>query len=214
VVGVPRKRIHCVFKGNMAFQEKYDREPNPKNIGEVTFIQKYANELVRKHDFLPEYSTDDVVKIIDRHDPAIITINAVISALQSHEVIKILHSQKEHDGLGEPIASYIVFNAMTMMFYHIEKNRNPECSQCGSKVRRVTIKLRAKSPTINIINILQENGYELDPELEPVITLSDFNEVQFVDLDQSPRENRLRNCELLTVVGFKGGEIFINLKIV
>ena len=214
VVGVPRKRIHCVFKGSLTFQEKYDREPNPKKIGEVTFVQNYANELVRKHDFLPEYTKDDVVKIIDRHDPAIITINAVISALQSHEVIKILHSQKQHEGLGEPIGSYVVFNAMTMMFYHIEKKRNPECSQCGNKVRRVSIKLNARSPTINIIKILEKNGYELDDELEPVITLSDFNDIQFIDLDLTPKENNLRNCELLTVAGFKGGEIFINLKIV
>ena len=213
VVGVPRKRIHCVFKGNMAFQEKYDRDPNPKNISDVAFIQKYANDLVRKQNFLPEYSKSDVVKIIDRHDPAIITINAVISALQSHEVIKILHSQKEHEGLGAPIGSYVVFNAMTMMFYHIEKKRNPECSQCGSKVRRVTIKLKSRSPIKNVINILEKNGFELDPELEPVITFSDFNEIKFISLEQTPKENGLRNCELLTVAGFKGGEIFINLKI-
>ena len=214
VVGVPRKRIHCVFKGNMAFQEKFDRDPNPKDINEIKFVQQYANDLVVKHNFLPKYTKDDIVKILDRHDPGIITINAVISALQSHEVVKILHWQKGHKGLGEPIKSYVIFNAMTMMFYHIKKKRNPKCAQCGKSVRRVNIKLLAQSPSINIIKTLEKNGFEVDPEFEPVITLQDFNDIQMVDLDLTPAENGLRNLELLTVAGFKGGEIFVTLKIV
>lgn len=214
VVGIPRKRIHCVFKGNMAFQEKYDRDPNPKDINEIKFIQEIANKLVKKHNFLPEYTKDDIVMIIDRHDPGIITVNAIISALQSHEAIKILHWQRGHKGLGKPISSYLIFNAMTMKFYHIEKKRRPECSQCGKAVRRITIKLRAQSPLSNIIKLLGNNSFELDPDLEPVITLLDFNDVQMIDLDQNAGENSLRNCELLTVIGFKGGEIYVTLKIV
>ncbi|MFX0037820.1 MAG: ThiF family adenylyltransferase [Promethearchaeota archaeon] len=213
VVGVPRKRIHCVFKGDMAFKEKFDRDPNPKDINDIKFIQKVANELVNKHNFLPEYTKDDIVKIIDRHDPGIITINAVISALQSHEVIKILHSKKGHKGLGEPLKTYIIFNAITMKFYHIEKSRNPECSQCGKKVRRVSIKLRAQSPCINIIKILTKNGFKLDPESEPILTLLDFNDVKIVDLEKNPIENGLRNYELMTATGFEGEEIFVTLKL-
>ncbi|KKM68614.1 hypothetical protein LCGC14_1459120 [marine sediment metagenome] len=212
VVGVPRKRIHCVFKGNMAFQEKFERDPNPKDISDVLFIQKVANKLVNKHNFLPEFNKDDIVKIIDRHDPGIITINAVISALQSHEAVKILHWKKGHKGMGETIKTYVIFNAMTMKFYHIEKDRNPKCSQCGKSVRRVSLKLNIKSPLSNVIKTLEKNGFELDPEFEPIITLLDFNDIQMVDLDQTSMENGLRNCELLTVAGFKGGEIFVTLK--
>ena len=50
VVGIPRKRIHCVFKGNMAFQEKYDKNPNPKNEKHVKFVQDIANGLAQKHE--------------------------------------------------------------------------------------------------------------------------------------------------------------------
>jgi len=213
VVGVPRKRIHCVFKGDMAFREKFDRDPNPKDLNDIGFIQKVANELVNKHAFLPEYTKDDIVKIIDRHDPGIITINAVISALQSHEVIKILHWKKGHKGLGEPIKSYVIFNGITMKFYHIEKARNPECSQCGRKVQRVSIKLRKSSPCSRIIKILEKNGFDLDPDYEPVLTLLDFNDVKIIDLEKNSIENGLRNFELLTAVGFKKGEIFITLKL-
>ena len=212
VVGVPRKRIHCVFKGNMAFQEKFERDPNPKDINDVSFIQEVANKLVNKHNFLPEFNKDDIVKIIDRHDPGIITINSFISALQSHEAVKILHWKKGHKGMGETIKTYVIFNAMTMKFYHIEKDRNPKCSQCGKSVRRVSLKLNIKSPLSNVIKTLEKNGFELDPEFEPIITLLDFNDIQMVDLDQTSMENGLRNCELLTVAGFKGGEIFVTLK--
>jgi molybdopterin/thiamine biosynthesis adenylyltransferase len=213
VVGIPRKRIHCVFKGNMAFKEMFDRDPNPKDMNDIKFILKVANELVNKHDFLPEYTEDDIVKIIDRHDPGLITINAVISALQSHEVIKIIHWKKGHKGLGEPIKNYVIFNGITMKFYHIEKARNPECSQCGKKVQRVTIKLRKTSPCSKIISLLEKNGFELDPDYEPVLTLLDFNDVRIIDLEKNSIENGLRNFELLTAVGFKKGEVFITLKL-
>lgn len=213
VVGVPRKRIHCVFKGDMAFREKFDKDPNPKDINDIRFIQKVTNELVNKHNFLPEYTEDDIVKIIDRHDPGIISINAVISALQSHEAVKILHWKEGHRGLGEPIKSYVIFNAMTMKFYHIAKQRNPECSQCGKHVRRVSIKLRAQSPCINIIKTLEKNGYKLDPDSEPILTLLDFNDIKMVDLEQNPIENGLRNYEFMTAAGFKDGEIFVTLKL-
>ncbi|MFX1572147.1 MAG: ThiF family adenylyltransferase [Promethearchaeota archaeon] len=213
VVGVPRKRIHCVFKGDMAFKEEFDRDPNPKNIDDIKYIQKIANELVNKHNFPPEYTEDDIVKIIDRHDPGIITINAVISALQSHEVVKILHWNKGHKGIGKPIKSYVIFNAMTMMFYHIEKKRNPECSQCGKNVRRFVVKLKENSPCINIIKTLEKHGFKLDPDLEPVITLLDFNDVKIIDLEQNPIKNGLRNYEFMTVAGFIDGEIFVTLKL-
>ena len=213
VVGVPRKRIHCVFKGHLTFNEKFDRDPNPKDVNDIKFIQKVANELVNKHNFLPEYTKGDIVKIIDRHDPGIITINSVISALQSHEAVKILHWNKGHKGVGKPTKNYVIFNAITMKFYHIEKQRNLNCSQCGKTVRRVSLKLKSRSPCINIIDVLKRNGFKLDPDLEPVITLLDFNDIKMVDLDKNPMENGLRNYELMTVVGFQEGEIFVTLKL-
>jgi molybdopterin/thiamine biosynthesis adenylyltransferase len=213
VVGIPRKRIHCVFKGDMAFKEKFDRDPNPKNVNDIEFIQNVANDLVNKHNFLPEYTKDDIVKIIDRHDPGIITINAVISALQSHEVIKIIHYKKGHRGVGEPIKSYVIFNGITMKIYHIEKKRNPECSQCGKNVRRVSIKMNPRSPCFNIIKILKKNGFKQDPDSEPILTLLDFNDIKIIDLEKNPIENGLRNYEFITIAGFEGKEIFATLKL-
>lgn len=212
VVGIPRKRIHCVFKGDMAFKEKFDRDPDPKNVNDIKFIQEVANDLVKKHDFPPLYTKSDIVKILDRHDPGIITINAIISALESHEAVKILHWQKGQTALGEPVKEYIIFNAMTMKFYAIEKKRNPQCAQCGEKVRRVNVKIKRTDKCQTIIDLLKTK-FEVDPDFEPTMTLLDFDNVIFVDPDLTPIENELRSLELITVAGFKGGEIFVNLKL-
>jgi hypothetical protein len=213
VVGIPRKRIHCVFKGHMSFEEKFDREPNPKNLKDIEYVKKKANELVEKYDFHPRFTKSDIVKIVDRHDPGIITINAAISAFQSHEAMKIVHWNNGNKGLGEPVKKYIIFNAVTMKFYHIEKKRNSDCFQCGESVRRVSVKLRKTSPCSRIIDILKRNGYQEHPEFEPTLTLMDFNNVKVVDLDKTPVENKLRNYELITAAGFTGEEIFITLKL-
>jgi hypothetical protein len=116
--------------------------------------------------------------------------------------------------LGEPIKSYVIFNGMTMKFYAIEKNRSLQCMQCGDQVRRVLIKVNKKARCEKIIDRLSEMGFVIDPEMEPTLTLMDFNNINVVDLDLTPVENDLRDLELITAVGFVGGEIFITLNIV
>ncbi|MFX1397511.1 MAG: ThiF family adenylyltransferase [Promethearchaeota archaeon] len=213
VVGIPRKRVHCVFKGNMAFQEKFKRDPNPSKIKDIEFVQIIANELSKKHDFPPLFSKADVIKIIDRHDPGIITINAVISAMQSHETIKILHWLRGNEALGAPNKSYTIFNGMTMKMYSIEKKRKPNCTQCGDQVLREEIHLHRKEACQKIVDALVERGYEIDPEMTPILTTMDFNDVREIDLEQSVKKNGLRDLELVTVSGFKKGEILLTAKL-
>jgi molybdopterin/thiamine biosynthesis adenylyltransferase len=214
VVGVPRKRIHCIFKANMLFQEQKDRDADPKNVEDINFIQKEANDLAEKHNFLPLFSKVDIIKIIDRHDPGIITINAIISALQSHETVKILHWIKGNKSLGDPIMTYNIFNGMTMRFYPIEKKRNIQCLQCGDQVRRVYVDVNRNARCEEIINSLTRMGFTKNPEMEPTLTTMDFNDINIVDLDLTPIENNLRTLELITAVGFNDGEIFITLNII
>ncbi len=211
VVGIPRKRVHCVFKASMAFTEQHKQEPNPKNVEHVKFLKQYANELVKKHDFYPLFTNDEIVKIIDRHDPGIITINAVISAMQSHEAVKILHWMRGNTSLGVPVKTYLIYNAMTQKLYAVEKKRNPNCRQCGNSVKRVDVSLSQKDPCSKIIEILLEQGYRVDPDLEPTLTIMDFNDITEIDLEKDSIQNGLRDLELITAAGFDKGEIFINL---
>ncbi len=213
VVGIPRKRIHCVFKGNMAFQEKFNKDPDPSKIKDVEFIQNIANDLSRKHNFPPLFSSADVVKIIDRHDPGIITINAIISAIQSHETIKILHWLRGNNALGDPVKTYTVFNAMTMKFYSIEKKRRLDCTQCGNQVLREEIHARHDEHCQKLVDALVVRGHELDPEMIPLLTMIDYNNIKEIDLEKSIKKNGLRNLELITVAGFKEGDIMVTLKL-
>jgi len=213
VVGIPRKRVHCVFKANMQFEDEFNRESNVKDLGDIEYIQEKANKLAKKHDFVPLFNKSEIIKIVDHHDPGIITINAIISSLQSQEVIKILHWLRENDALGEPVKEYIVLNAMTMKFYRIEKKRNPDCIQCGKNVRRASIRIKSNMKCEEIVKQLLELGYKFDPDMEPILTILDFDDIRIVDLDKNPKENDLRDLELVTAAGFQEGEIFITLNI-
>ena len=73
--------------------------------------------------------------------------------------------------------------------------------------------MRSQSPCGRIIEILKNNGFEVDKDSEPILTVLDFNDIKIVDLEQTPDENDLRNYELITAVGFKDGEIFVTLKL-
>ena len=214
VVGIPRKRVHCVFKANMAFEEKFDEEPNPKDRKDVSFLQKEANVLAEKHNFLPLFKKEEIVEILDQHDPGIITINSIIASYQSHETVKVLHWLAGKAGLGEPIRDYIVMNAMTMKNYSIKKNGNPECYQCGEDVNREVLKVDEGSKCQEIIELVKGKGYTVDPYMEPILTVMDFNTIREIDLDKTMKENRIRDLELLTAAGFKEGEIFITLNII
>jgi len=75
------------------------------------------------------------------------------------------------------------------------------------------IKMNPNSICMNIIKTLEKNGFQLEPDLEPIITLLDFNDILIIDLEKSVAENNLRNFEYLTVAGFKNGEIFVTLKL-
>ncbi len=213
VVGIPRKRIHCVFKGNMAFQDKFKKDPNPTKVKDIEFIQKIANDLCEKHDFPPPFSIADVVKIIDRHDPGIITINAIISAMQSHETIKILHWLRGNNALGEPNKAYTIFNGMTMKMYSIEKKRKVTCSQCGDQVVREVVNVGRKENAQSIVDALIQRGFDIDPEMAPTLTTIDFNDVREIDLERSVKKNGLRDLELVTASGFQKGQVLITLKI-
>ena len=101
-----------------------------------------------------------------------------------------------------------------MKFYSIEKKRNPQCLQCGENVRRVNITITKNARCDEIIKSLLEKGFEQNPDMELILTTMDFDNVKEVELDRTPKQNELRNLELITAAGFLNGEIFITLHII
>ena len=211
VVGVPRKRVHCVFKGHMAFEDEHGRPPDAKNIDEVNYVQEIANDLVRKHAFDPEFTNGEIVKIIDHHEPGLITINAVVSSLESHEAIKILYTLKGNKSLGTPNSQYVIYNGMSLKFFWIEKKKNLECVQCSDQVQRETIEIAPTSPCETIIQHLEQKGYELDPDLFPILGVLEYDGVREIELEETPEDANLRTYENVTVSGFISGEIQVTV---
>ena len=212
VVGIPRKRIHCLFKAMMKFEDLNSNPPNPKNLNEVKFLQDHANELVKKYGFDPVFKEKEIIQVIDHHDPGIITINAVIASIQSHEVIKILNYLAGNEGLGIPTKQYVIYNGMTTHFYHLDKPRNEKCSQCGDDVLREEIYLRKEQPLQTIIEALKKK-YTLDPDMEPILTVPDFNTIRELDLEKTVTENKIFSLSLLTLSGFEEGGIYVTVRV-
>ncbi len=213
VVGIPRKRIHCLFKASLAYEEKFSNKPNPKDLNHIKFLKQYANNLVTKYGFKPTFNESEIVKIIDHHEPGIITINAVIASIQSHETLKILNFLKGNKTLGIPNYQYTIYNGMTERFYHLEKPRNPNCIQCGEQVIREEICLKKEQKLSAIISALKMKGYKLDEEMEPTMTVPDFDSLRELDQEQTSIENKVRSLTLITLSGFLEGEIFVTVRL-
>jgi molybdopterin/thiamine biosynthesis adenylyltransferase len=213
VVGNPRKRIHCLLKAQMSFLDEFGRDPNAKSEKEIQYIQLLANDMVEKHNFPPIFEKNEIVKLIDQHEPGIITINSIIASLQSHEAIKVLNYLKGNKGLGIPNKQYVIYNGMTLKFYYLDKTKNPKCPQCGESVKREEIEVNLTDMSQNIIDTLISRGYHEDPEMVPILTVQGFDSIIDIDLEETIKENRLRNLELITVAGFTEGEMYITLKV-
>jgi hypothetical protein len=79
-------------------------------------------------------------------------------------------------------------------------------------VRRAEIEVSLHVKTRNIIEQIQAKGYELDPEMDPTITFTDFDGIKEIDLEQSVEENKLRDYDMLNAVGFKGGYVYVTIR--
>ena len=213
VVGVPRKRVHCLFKATMAFEEKFSTDPNPVDINDVNFLKSFANNLVDKFNFKPQFTVKEIINIIDHHEPGIITINAVIASIQSQEILKILNYLKGNSALGIPSKEYIIYNGMTEKFYYLTKPRNPECLQCGDNVIREELYIRKDQKLQCIIDALKMKGYKQDEEMEPILTVPEFDSLRELDLEKNAKENKIRSLSLISLSGFQEGEIFVTIRL-
>ncbi|WP_457556572.1 HesA/MoeB/ThiF family protein [Candidatus Harpocratesius sp.] len=213
VVGIPRKRIHCLFKAIMFFEEKFKREPNAQFKEDVLNIQQYTNDMAEKYGFKPLFQEKEIINIIDHHEPGIITINAVIASIQSQETLKILYNLRGNIAIGQASKQYLIYNGMTGKFYSFDKPRNPRCSQCGDNIVRETFYLKPDQPLKTIISALQMKEYTLDEEMEPILTIPDFDTLRVLDLDKTAKENKLHSLSLLTLSGFKEGDIYVTIRL-
>ena len=202
LVGIPRKRSHCLLKGQLFFESKNNRPPDTSVKEEIQLVLDYANNLARE--YFPEqglFSIDEAVKMVDQHDPTIITINAVIASLQSQEALKLLHHIKGIN-LGTVNKDYVIYNGLVGKFFYIEKPPNKKCVLCGENAAIVEeITIPASSTVDMLLSIIKNKGYNYDPEYEPSFWLMDKKNPEEIELTKTLRENNIRNFETLYVTG-------------
>ncbi len=216
LVGVPRKRIHCLLKGQLFFEANHGRPPNIHELSEMEIVLDYANNLIQEHFPTDEpFGLDEAVSIIDHHEPSIITINAVIASLQSQEALKILH-HLHGTKLGEPNAEYTIYNGLIGKFFYFERPPNKNCLLCGEFAPPVE-RLVVPSSTVcgTLLPLLKQKGYFYSPDDEVMFYRIDKTEMELVDLESTLSELNIRHGETLYCPGLtkSGRDVDIYVKI-
>jgi ubiquitin-activating enzyme E1 C len=160
--GQPRSREQCMLKAEDEFvkehgaHKRYSRE----DLKEIAYIaHKLSRESPHTHE--EEFSPEEVENVIENKIPSILTVNAVISGIVSHEILKILHKQRDHD-IGEIMSpSYLEYSSEYGIFTPIEIAKDENCPICGKKEKKLQLVLNEDSTLGDMIAALGEKGIEL-----------------------------------------------------
>ncbi len=202
LVGTPRKRSHCLLKGQLYFESKFNRPPETYEKDEMAIVLEYANDLVKE--YFPDtslFSLDEAVKMVDQKDPTIITINAVIASIQSQEALKILHDRKGIQ-LGSVNAEYTIYNGLIGKFFYFEKPAKTNCLLCGTfstPIEEIEVPLTATFEMILLI--LKNRGYSYDPEILPTFWSMDKKTMDELQLEETLKEQQIRDYETIYITG-------------
>ncbi len=217
LVGIPRKKSHCLLKGQLYFESKNNRPPDTTILEEMNLVINYANNLMREH-FPSEkvFSLDEAVKMVDQHDPTIISINAVIASLQSQEALKLMHHLKGIE-LGTVNPEYVIYNGLVGKFFYIEKPPNKKCMLCSKNATIIEeVKIPATATVDVLLTIIKNRGYSYDPEFLPSFWIIDKKDPVDVEMDSTLKEQGIRNHETLYITGLtkKGEELDLNVRLI
>ena len=120
-----------------------------------------------KETFGPNFRFEELENIIGNKIPAIQTVNAVISSVQSQEILKLLFRAKGRD-IGPPInPPYINYNGVYGQFDPVEIVKREDCLACGKIVgeENVQIVVPFDANLGYIFDALDITGYNLNKSL-------------------------------------------------
>lgn len=164
--GIPKKREHCVLRAEYFFSKEYNRSPNLKDPQDVEILVKMSNKDAENWNYAPTFVEEDMENILKNKMPAIQTINAVISSIQSHEVLKILHLLKGKN-IGLPMSpTYLNYNGVYGLIEYIDIGKWDDCPACGKGERiRIVHLIVDPNGTINdIFEGLKKADFDLNPQ--------------------------------------------------
>ncbi len=169
LVGIPRTKEQCAWKALYEFTKTYDREPRNSSKRDISLLLKLANKYVEQYNF-GHFEEKEIIQIILFHIPSLITVNAVVSGIQSQELVKALFlekknrmrkvEQKSFKSLIKQqrfrIPSLSIYSALTGTINTFELSKDPNCLVCkqlkkGSK-RIQQISVNSSSPFSELID--------------------------------------------------------------
>ena len=166
--GIPRSGEQCVLKA----EEQYIKDKKNNNKSEsYKIIADMASQLSIESQYCEEikFSEIEVENIIGNKIPSILTINAIISGLVSHEILKIIHILNNFnigDILNPP---YLEYSSEYGIFTPIEFNRDKNCPVCGKGKEKLSINVSKNENIKKIFNKLKNYGIKIEPK-ETLIT--------------------------------------------
>jgi molybdopterin/thiamine biosynthesis adenylyltransferase len=162
IPGQPRSREQCILKAEDEFVKIHGIHKEYSNI-ELKKIASIAHKLsiesphTNEEIFIPE----EVENVIRNKIPSILTVNAVISGIVSHEILKIIHKLKGYD-IGEIMSPpYLEYSSAFGIFTPVELTRDENCPVCGKPITKLRIRVNKNSTLSDMLLALKKKGIDL-----------------------------------------------------
>ncbi|MHA1649863.1 MAG: ThiF family adenylyltransferase [Candidatus Helarchaeota archaeon] len=163
----PRTPLDCVLEGRDKFFLKFNRLPSQENEEDLRTVYNFARAHAEKHNIIGV--TYEIVKdSIKGTVAALITTNAIIGAVMTNELLKILMRNISINGQKLVPLTYFQFNGITELGWSIPLDRNESCPVCGIKQLKLEV-----HPTIPLIQFIQRLESELTFELQAPLLLKE-----------------------------------------
>lgn len=120
-----------------------------------------------KRAFGPDFKFEEMENILGNKIPAIQSVSAVISSLESQEALKLLFRVKGRN-VGVPMdPPYINYNGIYGQFDQVNITRRDDCLACGKieGEENITIAVPFDADIEYVFKAMEISGYKLEPQL-------------------------------------------------
>jgi len=132
IPGHARTREHCIIRGEEAFIREHGKrdEYTVEELGRIAVLAHDAS-VESPHTDEWTFTAPEVENVLMNKLPSVITVNAVVASIQSHEALKVLHRIRGRD-IGPPMdPTYIEYSSRYGIFTPVEIGIDPACGACS-----------------------------------------------------------------------------------
>jgi len=205
----PRTQLDCVLEGRDKFFLKNKRLPNQEDEEDVIQVYRFALNHANKFNIIG-LTYETVRDSLKGTVAAVITTNAIIAAVMTNELLKVLLKGIKIDEIELKRVTYFQFNGITELAWTIPLEKSEKCPVCG--IRQITISISPSTPLVQLINqIDMQLSFDFQAPLiikDGIILYRDTSVLQGVSVSQDELE-RLRKNETTSINEFlSDGETF------